>query len=176
MRSINTLQISAHPIGLFFLFFFSVFAFAGLVTVPRHSNAGQGSVDFFGVSGLTYVADFVHWWLAKAPNQRKVPFLEAGVRFVGSCFDSKEPRPSIGITEVSSHELGVCSPSLEMLRLATQDPKNGHERADKMGRHEFMMNHDSEAKSRERVDPQKVATHPRDIEALRSEAGEGLGR
>jgi len=42
-------------------------------------EAVQGSVDFFGVSGLTYVADFARWWASQqAPNHPATKaFLEA---------------------------------------------------------------------------------------------------
>lgn len=43
------------------------------------SSTAQGTVDFIGVSGLTYVADFVRWWVAQqqATHPSTKAFLEA---------------------------------------------------------------------------------------------------
>jgi len=38
------------------------------------SRAIEGDVDFYGVSGLTYVMDFVRWWLQN--SEQKHPFLD----------------------------------------------------------------------------------------------------
>ena len=52
----------------------------------------QGAVDFYGVSGLTYVADFARWWaLHQEPNHPATKaFLEAQRRteleHVSICF------------------------------------------------------------------------------------------
>ena len=51
-----------------------------ILLVRALSLTGQsGSVDFFGVSGLTYVADFARWWASQqAPNHpATAAFLEA---------------------------------------------------------------------------------------------------
>ena len=61
---------------------------------PRIVPCGvKGSVDFFGVSGLTYVADFARWWASQqAPEHPATKaFLEAGVLESGAVWGVLPP-------------------------------------------------------------------------------------
>merc|ERR1712151_906235 len=68
-----------------------------LAHVPEAVDAIKGSVEFYAVAGMTYVVDFVHWWLGFNPDAASL----------AAAFRSAYPRPTLNELTVAVDQ--VCA-------------------------------------------------------------------
>lgn len=85
-----------------------------LAQVPEAVEAIKGKADFYAVAGMTYVVDFVHWWLGWNPDAAKGT----------EPFRSAYPRPSLAELTVAVDR--VCAGDYKPVESMTADKEKAH--------------------------------------------------
>eukprot|EP00440_Ansanella_granifera_P018067 gb/GFBE01019623.1/.p1 GENE.gb/GFBE01019623.1/~~gb/GFBE01019623.1/.p1 ORF type:complete len:445 (+),score=127.24 gb/GFBE01019623.1/:1-1335(+) len=85
-----------------------------LDNIPNAKEAVQGGVQFYAVAGLTYVVDFVDWWLKLNPS--------AAAK--AESFIKGYPNPTIGELETAVD--AMCAGDYELVATRTADKKLAH--------------------------------------------------
>jgi len=96
---------------------------------PGAVDAIKGTVDFYAVAGMTYVVDFVHWWLTLNP-EGVLAWCAARGESIGRCgarvasFIEAYPRPSLA--ELATAADAVCAGDYSFVAERTADKKLAH--------------------------------------------------